>query len=204
MAERNRTQTKQRFLDGLHNLLVRDGLKAVGINAIAREAKADKALIYRYFGGLDGLFSDYVSQSFIWWRPEDLLAGEDSPTSPEKWLERVIRGQVQFLRTHPETLALLAWEPIERNALVIALERVRKKRTQELAALLRPHFEEHPNADLIDKASTLVSASIHYLAVRGRTIKTFGTLDIKSDQGWTTIEDTLIAMVSSLTAPPRK
>jgi AcrR family transcriptional regulator len=54
-AQRDSGETKTRILDALGRLIVRDGLATVGINALAREAQADKVLIYRYFGDLDGV-----------------------------------------------------------------------------------------------------------------------------------------------------
>ncbi|MFN0113120.1 MAG: TetR/AcrR family transcriptional regulator [Paracoccaceae bacterium] len=52
---RNREDTRQRILNAALDLLAKGGFGALGINAVAREAGADKQLIYRYFGGMDGL-----------------------------------------------------------------------------------------------------------------------------------------------------
>lgn len=43
------------MLDAAAELIVRDGAAALGVNALAKEAGCDKQLIYRYFGGLDGV-----------------------------------------------------------------------------------------------------------------------------------------------------
>lgn len=54
---RNRDETRQRILDAALDLVAEEGFSALGINAVARRAEADKQLIYRYFGGLDDLTS---------------------------------------------------------------------------------------------------------------------------------------------------
>ena len=54
---RNKDETRQRILDAALTLAGSDGFAALGINAVARAAGADKQLIYRYFGGLEGLLS---------------------------------------------------------------------------------------------------------------------------------------------------
>lgn len=54
---RNRDETRQRLLDAALDLVSEDGFGALGINAVARRAGADKQLIYRYFGGLDDLMA---------------------------------------------------------------------------------------------------------------------------------------------------
>lgn len=52
---RNRDETRQRILDAALDLVAEAGFPALGVNAVARRAGADKQLIYRYFGGLEDL-----------------------------------------------------------------------------------------------------------------------------------------------------
>jgi len=47
-------------------VLARDGLVAVGINAIAKQAAVDKVLIYRYFGGLPELLRTWGASGRFW------------------------------------------------------------------------------------------------------------------------------------------
>ncbi len=54
---RNKDETRQRILDAALALAGTEGFAALGINAVARAAGADKQLIYRYFGGLEGLLA---------------------------------------------------------------------------------------------------------------------------------------------------
>jgi AcrR family transcriptional regulator len=54
---RNKDETRQRILDAALDLAGQEGFAALGINAVARAAGADKQLIYRYFGGLEGLLA---------------------------------------------------------------------------------------------------------------------------------------------------
>ncbi|MEO7380512.1 MAG: TetR/AcrR family transcriptional regulator [Paracoccaceae bacterium] len=54
---RNKDETRQRILDAALALAGEEGFAALGINAVARRAGADKQLIYRYFGGLEGLLA---------------------------------------------------------------------------------------------------------------------------------------------------
>lgn len=52
---RNRDDTRQRIVNAALGILAKDGFGALGVNAVARAAGADKQLIYRYFGGMEGL-----------------------------------------------------------------------------------------------------------------------------------------------------
>jgi AcrR family transcriptional regulator len=57
MMSRNRDETRQKILDAALALAGEEGFAALGINAVARRAGADKQLIYRYFGGLEDLLA---------------------------------------------------------------------------------------------------------------------------------------------------
>ncbi|MCG8504882.1 MAG: TetR/AcrR family transcriptional regulator [Sphingomonadales bacterium] len=52
---RDRGATEGRILDAAEHILVRDGIAGFGVNAVARAADVGKPLVYRYFGGRDGL-----------------------------------------------------------------------------------------------------------------------------------------------------
>jgi AcrR family transcriptional regulator len=53
----NREETTERILEAGLALLADEGFAALGVNTLARRAGADKQLIYRYFGGLDGVLA---------------------------------------------------------------------------------------------------------------------------------------------------
>ena len=55
MAQRNAAKTKEKILDAAGRILERDGFQALGINSLAAEADVGKPLIYRYFGGFEGV-----------------------------------------------------------------------------------------------------------------------------------------------------
>lgn len=52
---RDRAATEARLVAAAFDALALHGFAGLGVNAVARAAGCDKALIYRYFGGLDGL-----------------------------------------------------------------------------------------------------------------------------------------------------
>ena len=57
MADRDRSATEARLIAAAKALLAEAGPEALGVNAVARRAGCDKQLVYRYFGGLDGLLA---------------------------------------------------------------------------------------------------------------------------------------------------
>src|ERR1700722_3261954 len=120
VAVRDSEAMRERILAAVGRMIVRDGLAAVGINSLAREAGCDKVLIYRYFGNLEGFFSAFAVKGDFWWTIEDLTRGIDpSKKSVAQALKTLFRRHATTLRTRPVTLAILAAELTERTPLVI-------------------------------------------------------------------------------------
>ena len=76
---RSRAETTEKILEALDRVLTRDGVRGVGINAVAREAGVDKVLIYRYFGGMQELLRAFAEGADIHQRTSDLVFGPGLP-----------------------------------------------------------------------------------------------------------------------------
>ena len=74
--KRSRRGTEERIVPAVGTVLERDGFEKVGVNLIARTAGVDKVLIYRYFGGLDGLLTSFGESADIWWTVEEIVGEE--------------------------------------------------------------------------------------------------------------------------------
>ena len=66
--KRSHPQTEQKFKDAVLDLVADSGCGAIGVNAIAQKAGADKVLIYRYFDNLHGLLQTVAQQQK--WLPQ--------------------------------------------------------------------------------------------------------------------------------------
>jgi AcrR family transcriptional regulator len=200
-ARRNSEETKARILASLARIIARDGLGAVGVNTLAREAGADKVLIYRYFGDLDGVYAAYAERGDFWWTCAELIEGIDpATTSLAGAVKLCLRRHALAIRARPVTLAVLAAEPTERTPLVIALEAVRERRSLELSAWLGQHYVLPRDIDLA-AISLLLSAAINYLAARSRKIRVMSGVPIQSDDDWRRLLAALDQIVDRLFAP---
>jgi AcrR family transcriptional regulator len=183
-ARRDAGETKARILEALGHIIIRDGLGAVGINALAREAGADKVLIYRYFGDLDGVYRAYAEQSDFWYSSAEMMAGIDaSKTALPEAIKLLLRRHATGIRKRPVTLAVLAAEPALRTPLVVALEEVRERRALELMAWLAQHYQPPPGIDL-EAIGLIISGAFNYLAARARNIRVMSGVGIRTDQDW--------------------
>ncbi|MEQ9366698.1 MAG: helix-turn-helix domain-containing protein [Leptospirales bacterium] len=150
---RNRAATRERLLGAAEQLLIKKGFQAMGVNAIAARAGIDKVLIYRYFGGFDGLLESIAGEREIWPAlsvPEHLkgdgrkisggstdegLSSERLPISriaANQMLWEILQSNVESLRKHPLALEILVWSCAESNALTRAQAKLRRRQTRKL------------------------------------------------------------------------
>lgn len=200
---RNRDATREALIDAVGNLIESEGFGALGVNAIAREAGVDKVLIYRYFDGLPGLLAAFGERGDFWWEVDDLI-GEHLPDPKEGdlagWLSLVFRRHVTYLRHHPVTLNVLAWELSERNPITEALEQVREQRGRDLMrhVLLKTGTDSSDTMRYIGPVMTMLQAASDHLVAHSRLQRTYGGIDVASDFGWSQICETADAMLAGL------
>ena len=166
---RNRLQTEARILLAVKEILLRDGFPAIGINAIARQSGCDKVLIYRYFGGLDGLLMAFSETTELWWQADDMILESQAQISQIKlpdYLQILLKRHAETLQTKPLTLEIMAWELSEQNNLTVALARVRAERGRTLVKKIRACYQ-NPNIDIGGILGTF-GAAINYLVIRTR------------------------------------
>jgi AcrR family transcriptional regulator len=197
---RDREKTGKAILDAVGRLILRDGLSGVGINAVAREAGADKVLIYRYFGDLDGLYRAYAETGDFWWTVEDMLASVGSAATLAEALKAGLRFHAAEMRKRPVTLAVIAAEPENRTPLVVALEEVRERRSLDLMKRIAARYDVPGGAD-IPALTALLAAAIDYLLARARSIRVYGGVEIKTPRDWERIFTTIDAMIDGALAP---
>ena len=189
---RDRQATEKKLLRAVGRILAEKGFRNFGINAVARQARVDKVLIYRYFGGMPELLRAYAKAGTYWPTVEE-VAGDD----PEKLREMPVSEALATLlvnfaraiRKRPVTLEILAWETIERNEMAKVLEKVRRDFTKNLYR----GFVDGRDRGGGETAAivTLLAASINYLAVRSRKVRRYGYVSVGSEEGWQRLESAI-------------
>ncbi|MEV8546112.1 TetR family transcriptional regulator [Streptomyces sp. NPDC051572] len=105
MGVRDPEATKARIFEAAVAEFARHGIAGARIDRIASEAKANKQLIYAYFGNKAELFTQVLGKSML-----DLaVALPVDPDDIEGWIDRLM----DYHEAHPELLRLLFWEGLE-------------------------------------------------------------------------------------------
>lgn len=194
-GNRDREKTRRKILAALGRILARKGSSGLGINAIAREAKVDKVLIYRYFGGIDELYRTFALEGNTFPSLEELAEGrlhELPDLRPPELAKVIILGFGRAIRRRPITKEMMRWELQERNALTDALASEREEQAKKWLAMA-PDLQ---GADLAAVASILVAGQV-FLTLRSKTTSMYNGIDLNSESGWKRIEDA-VALLSDL------
>ncbi len=199
---RDRRATEQRILRAVGKILAEKGFRGFGVNAVARQARVDKVLIYRYFGGMPELLRAYARAGTYWPTVEEVCG--DNPGALRAMpvgeaLATLLCNFGRAIRKRPVTLEILAWESIERNEMARVLEAVRRDFTKRL---YRGFVDGRGGRGREEAAIvTLLAAAINYLAVRSRKVGRYAYVKIASDEGWARLESAIRAICGRCIAP---
>ena len=116
--KRSRPNTEIKFQNAVLELVASEGCAALGINVVAQKAGADKVLIYRYFGDLDGLL-ERVAESRSWLpSAEEVLASVSHHRNDcTRYLKELFHYMVQHIQTDATTHQLVRWRKAHKNPL---------------------------------------------------------------------------------------
>jgi len=192
---RDRQATEKKILNAVGKLLAGEGFRKFGINAVARQARVDKVLIYRYFGGMPDLLRAYAEAGTYWPTIEEVAGGDPERLRGKPLHETVATLLCNFaraIRKRPVTLEILAWETIERNELAKVLEKVREDFSKNLSRVFVGG--QDGTAGELATVVSLLTAGINYLAVRSRKVGRYGDVNIRSEEGWRRLESAILTI----------
>jgi AcrR family transcriptional regulator len=195
---RNRDETRAAILAAAQALLADEGFSGFGVNALARRSGFDKQLIYRYFGGLDGLV-DALGEALAGWAATHLapaLAQDPGPTYGDL-VEAVMLAYLNALRGDSLMQKLVAWELSDPSPQVRRLSDQRARAMGELVARLRGNRQPPPGLDA-PALNAILIAAIQHLVLAGATSGRFSGLPLATDADWDRAKAMLSRIIRAL------
>jgi AcrR family transcriptional regulator len=191
---RNRAATRDAILAAAKAQLADHGFAAFGVNAVARRALCDKQLVYRYFGGLDGLI-DAIGDDLATWVSDRLSAGGDLPASDTygQRLDQILQRYLAALRADPLMQRIIAWEASENAPHVRRLADARSRALMLWVARMRGGRTPREDLD-VPALNAVLIAAIQHLVLCGAATGQFISVPLATDADWMRIQ----AMVSRL------
>lgn len=195
---RDRAATEEALVKAAREILAKIGFQGLGINAVARRAGCDKQLIYRYFGGIDGLvdaigaeIADDLRRSL---RP---LSALGQPASYRELVERMLLGFLQALRTDPLMQKIIAWEIASPSSLVQRLTIARSKSMMTWVAESRGPLVAPAGIDVAATNAVLIAA-IQHLVLSATAAGQFAGLPLQGDADWERVRKVVKGIVASM------
>jgi AcrR family transcriptional regulator len=199
---KNKDQTKARILAAVDHILAEEGFRGLGINHIAKQAEVGKALIYRYFGGLDGVITAYGETDQFWpsaYEIRGMTRQEFNALSLRERCKHIFRNFRSALAKRPNTVAIYAWEMTEKNDVV---KNIIAERTQSSLNVVKEMLGQHKKAysEYDHEMIVLLGAALLHLTIREHMDTPFAGFDLKESDTWDRIEGALDTLFSGLEA----
>lgn len=202
---RDRFATRAAIIESAASLVAAGGIPHLGVNSLADAANCDKVLIYRYFGGLDGVLAALGAERMLWPTVELPPENDDGSASLadavhslllEEWA--ALSGGALMLQSAVSELES------SRSSLAPATAQQRDEQHARMIAMLKAHHRVPPYIDLAALVE-LLSSALTLFALRAsqaqgdqRENSPSPHLDPATPAGWRRIEKMLGAITRAL------
>ncbi|MSP87978.1 MAG: TetR/AcrR family transcriptional regulator [Alphaproteobacteria bacterium] len=183
---KSRVETELTIVSALEEILTGQGFDGLGINAVAQRAGVSKELIYRYFGGLEGLILAWVEER-DYWSMKRIDAAHEKLSSTSASLKTMLRQSLttflEDLRAKPQVQEIRRWEVSSRNPLARRIARQR----EEAGIRLLSRMPKDPEHD-ISAIHGILQAGLCYLVLRSAVLETYCGVSLQTPAGWRRFE----------------
>lgn len=192
----DREDTERRLIAAFDKVWTRDGMQGLGVNAVLKEARVGKALLYRYFGDFVGLARTWSRGETFLPRPADartaVSSGKPTDDSANTPTERHVASALAYaaaLRSRPKTRELLIFELLASSPLTSALDEMRQQFGREMREfVMASGAAEGEDAYAL---SFFVTAAMTYLAMRAENVPEYYGLRLDRPEDWRRVETML-------------
>ncbi len=177
--EKDREYTEKKLLNAVGEIILKEGFEKIGVNAVASKASVSKVLIYRYFGSVDNMIIEYLSQNDFW---QSFSIDFPKDENLKEFIKKMFRNQIHQLRNNKLEQELYRWELTTHNNVI---EKLRLKREAKGITLITiiSQLSQHPREE-VAAIATLLGAAISYLVLLSNNCSMYNGIDLQSDKGW--------------------
>ena len=184
-------ETEKRLLDAVSHIIENDGFTKIGVNRIASQAGCDKVLIYRYFGGLDGLLVEWAKRhdyySFAYSEFIDTIK-QSEKEDIRQIVKDVLFRQLHYLKDNVLMQQLLVWELSGHSSFKGILEE-RERIVYKLQEELNKSLDIGNDNDM---SVAIIISAINYIVLFTRQYPKLNDIDFSKPEAWSRME----AMIS--------
>lgn len=168
-AIRDKERTKDKMVQAVGKVLLKKGYTGLNASAVAKEAGVDKSLVWTYFGNLNNLVEEYISQRDFWkFKAKDSI--ENLTVVPKEVNEHdmaaLLQFQFQALLEDEILQRIMLWGISEKKDFLRNLSDEREIIGEAIFKNIGPQFKDS-NIDIRGILAILV-AGIYYLVLHGK------------------------------------
>jgi AcrR family transcriptional regulator len=191
---RDKERTKGKILAAVGEVIEQYGAEKVGVNLISRTAGVNKVLIYRYFGGVDGLMEQYIKTG-RYMSVANLQAIENSAPIPSSGTEQAWKDILQTvwkdLNKGKGPRDLLRWEITSKRAVLSdARNEVAEKMLEKVGSL--------PNYPDTSGLIAFIMSALNYMAISSDFRERIIDVSLQSEDGLARVEKIIGDIITAL------
>lgn len=192
---RDRATTERGIVEAAAALLAQRGFAALNVQAIAETAGVDRKLVYRYFGGVEGVVERLGAE--VRWTLGEAVA-PPAGDSYGQAIGHLALAYADALASDAALRGLIAWETVEDSPLLRSLEAAR---SETMSAWMRQRIGALPRPAGIDApaVNAILIAAIQMLALRRGQGRPFAGMTL-DDHGWRRIEAEVLRIARTVYA----
>jgi TetR/AcrR family transcriptional regulator len=181
---RDPDRTREAILIAAQHEFAAKGLSGGRVDAIARRARANKRMIYHYFGNKDGLYLAALERVYEELRGTERTL-ELAHLAPEAAIRRLVEFSFDYSRRHPELISLINNENLHSARHLRKSKKVRELHSPFVALIgdiLRRGVAQgtfRPGLDPVELYITIAALGYFYLS-NNRTLSTIFGRDLGS------------------------
>lgn len=198
---RDRARTAGVILAAAREQLAEAGFQDFGVNTVARRAGCDKQLIYRYFGGLEGLV-DAIGLELANWVDDSIPPDPGHPPTDYCGLmQQMILAFLTAFRANKLVQKIAAWELAEPSPLAARLSAARATALAGWMARRRAGFTPPPGVDA-PAINALMIAAVQHIVLSAENSGAFAGVPLRTEADWDRIRAIIVGIVASQYAAP--
>ncbi len=190
--KRDKSRTKGKILKALEEVIEQSGAEKIGVNMIARTAGVNKVLIYRYFGGVEGLMESYVKAGQFTTAVGSSFSESYSVAEKgrgDAWRE-VMKTTLDELTRRKATRELIRWELTSGKTLLTDIR-------NENARNIVEKIGDLPRCRDMQALLSLVTAGAYYLAAASDFRERMLDVELQTEEGWERISNIIADIITA-------
>lgn len=180
-------ETEKNLLEAVSHIIENDGFSKIGINRIANQAGCDKVLIYRYFGGLDGLLVEWAKRhdyySFAYSEFIETIKGAEDKDI-RQIVKDVLMRQLHYLKDSVLMQELLVWE-LSGHSSFKGILKARENSGYKLQEELNRYLDIGNDTDM---SIAMIVSAINFIVLFTRQYPRLNGIDFSKSESWDRLE----------------